>query len=196
MEQQDSNVFYSMLKPHYGDALRYCRSICANKRTDDAEDVLQQSFLKAIESFDDLKDRSKFKQWLFRIITNCFYDSIRGSIWKKFLQLDNYEGKDNIPDVYNQFELSDISEVLTKALAKLNTKERVTLLLFELSRFSIEEIVEIQKEKSLSAVKSRLSRTREKLKKIILKLENSSMNKTNDDLVRSMNNNSGKVEIL
>jgi ribose 1,5-bisphosphokinase PhnN len=68
-------------------------------------------------------------------------------------------------------------------------------LLFELSQFSIEEIVEIQKEKSLSAVKSRLSRTREKLKKIILKLENSSIYKTDDNLVRDINN-SGKVEIL
>lgn len=57
------------------------------------------------------------------------------------------------------------------ALSRLKTRERVALLLFEIGGFSIEEIKTIQKEKSSSAVKSRLSRTREKLKKLINDLE-------------------------
>jgi RNA polymerase sigma factor (sigma-70 family) len=152
--------------------------------------------LQAIESFDNLKEHAKFKQWLFRIITNCFYDSIRGSIWKKFLQLDTYEGRDNIPDIYNQFDMSEKSELLNKALTRLNAKERITILLFEVSKFTIEEIVEIQKEKSLSAVKSRLSRTREKLKNIIIKLENDNIYKTNNILESNITKKSGNVEIL
>lgn len=192
MEQTDTNIFFELLKPHYSDALRYCRSICAHKNAQDAEDVLQQSFLQAIESFENLKDRSKFKQWIFRIITNCFYDSIRGNIWKKFLQLDNYESRDNIPAVYDEFEVSEKSEILTKALAKIKTKERITLLLFEISNFSIDEIVEIQKEKSQSAVKSRLSRTREKLKKIILKLDSNPNENFESDYTKEAN----KMEIL
>lgn len=196
MEQTEQYNFFTLLKPHYSDALRYCRSICANKHADDAEDVLQQSLLKAMENFDGLNEHSKFKQWLFRIITNCFYDSIRGSIWKKFLQLDSYEGRENIPDIYNQYEMSDKSELLNKALAKLNAKERVSILLFEVSQFSIEEIVEIQNEKSLSTVKSRLSRTREKLKNIIIRLENDNLYKTNEKFTNDVIKKPGKIEIL
>jgi hypothetical protein len=63
------------------------------------------------------------------------------------------------------------------ALSRLKTKERVALLLFEIGGFSIEEIKTIQKEKSSSAVKSRLSRTREKLKQLINGLETNRIRK-------------------
>ena len=62
--------------------------------------------------------------------------------------------------------------ILNKALSKLSSKERAAILLFEIAEFSIEEITSIQKDKSISAVKSRLSRARTKLKKHILKEEN------------------------
>ncbi|HMT12635.1 MAG TPA: sigma factor-like helix-turn-helix DNA-binding protein, partial [Ignavibacteria bacterium] len=57
------------------------------------------------------------------------------------------------------------------ALGVLTAKERAAILLFEIAGFSIEEIVTIQKERSLSAVKSRLSRARKKLKKQITEQE-------------------------
>ena len=57
------------------------------------------------------------------------------------------------------------------ALTKINKKEKIAFLLFEIGGFSIEEIKIIQKENSTSAVKSRLSRTRAKLKNIINTLE-------------------------
>ncbi|MEZ4821361.1 MAG: RNA polymerase sigma factor [Ignavibacteria bacterium] len=69
--------------------------------------------------------------------------------------------------------------MLEKALAELSPVERSALLLFELGGFSIEEIKEIQNEKSASAVKSRLSRARSKLKKYIV-TEKSSTNKNNN----------------
>ena len=61
---------------------------------------------------------------------------------------------------------------MNKALAKLSAKERAAILLFEIADFSIEEITAIQQEKSISAVKSRLSRARAKLRKAISEDEN------------------------
>jgi RNA polymerase sigma-70 factor (ECF subfamily) len=57
--------------------------------------------------------------------------------------------------------------MLNNALSKLNPKERAAILLYEVAEFSIEEIMNIQEEKSLSTVKSRLSRSRKKLKNIL-----------------------------
>ena len=57
------------------------------------------------------------------------------------------------------------------ALDSLSENERTAVLLFEIGGLSLEEIRKVQKEKSLSAVKSRLSRTRVKLRNTILEME-------------------------
>ena len=108
---------------------------------------------------------------VFRIITNCFYDVTRKNFWKNLTSLDNYDAKENIPELYSEIEVNDTRNLLSIALAKLSDKERIAILLFEIEGFSIEEISELQGERSQSAVKSRLSRTRSKLKDIIVKLE-------------------------
>lgn len=163
--------FLELMKPHYSDALRYCRALCAAKYASDAKDVLQQAFLKAVENFGNLKEHSKFKSWFFKIITNSFYDLTRKSFWKNLVSLDIYEAKEQIPDIYKHYEFSDIRNLFSIALGKLSDKERIAILLFEIEGFSIEEISALQNEKSQSAVKSRLSRARNKLKDIVTKLE-------------------------
>jgi RNA polymerase sigma-70 factor (ECF subfamily) len=169
----DSDKFSVLLKPHYNDALKYSRALCATWSADDAEDVLQQSFLLALENFSSLRDHSKFRSWFFKIITTTFYSSIRKHFWKKFLPSDSDRSNvHNIPDVFNRSEQTENRMVLNKALAGISAKERTAILLFELGNFSIEEITAIQGEKSISAVKSRLSRARAKLRKFIDEEEN------------------------
>lgn len=176
----DTNQFTELLKPHYNDALKYSRALCATWSADDAEDVLQQSFLLALENFESLKDITKFRSWFFKIITTTFYSSIRKHFWKKFLPIDdNNKFTEDIPDVYDRAEQSESRIILNKALSKLSKKERAAILLFEIGDFSIEEITAIQAEKSRSAVKSRLSRARMKLKKYITEQENNLYHKEN-----------------
>ena len=164
---RDTREFTQLLSPHYNDALRYSRALCARWSPDEAEDVLQQAFLQALENFDSLKDTSKFKSWFFKIITREFYTSIRKHFWKKFLPLDNSTGIPEMPDVFNRADANEDTEILYSALSKLSAKERSAILLFEIADFSIEEITEIQGENSQSAVKSRLSRVRKKLNKYL-----------------------------
>jgi len=170
----DSAKFSGLLQPHYNDALKYSRALCATWSPDDAEDVLQQSFLLALENFGSLRDHSKFRSWFFKIITTTFYSSIRKHFWKKFLPTDaKRSGVHSMPEIFDRSVQSENRMVLDKALSGISAKERSALLLFELGNFSIEEITVIQGEKSISAVKSRLSRARTKLRKIIEKEENS-----------------------
>jgi len=163
--------FLELVKPHYSDALRYCRALCSVKHAAEAKDVLQQAFLRAIENFGMLKEEAKFKSWFFKIITNCFYDVTRKSFWKNLISLELYEAREDIPDVYANAVHSDTRNLISTALERLSDKERIAVLLFEIEGFSIEEITELQQEKSISAVKSRLSRARKKLKDIITGLE-------------------------
>jgi len=162
---RDSQEFMQLLSPHYNDALRYSRALCARWSPDEAEDVLQQAFILALENFTSLKDDAKFKSWFFKIITREFYSSIRRHFWKKFLPLENSTGILDMPEIFSKDSENGDRELLYSALAKLSAKERSAVLLFEVAGFSIEEIREIQGEKSPSAIKSRLSRARKKLKK-------------------------------
>lgn len=164
---RDITEFTRLLKPHYSDALNYTRALCSSWSPDDAEDVLQQSFLLALENFGSLSDAGKFRSWFFKIITTTFYQSVRKHFWKKFLPLDARDLMPQIPDVFDRAEQSENRIALNRALAGLSAKERTAILLFEVASFSIEEIRAIQSEKSVSAVKSRLSRARKKLKKFM-----------------------------
>ena len=192
---QDTNQFLDLLKPCYSDALKYCKALCAKRSPDDAEDVLQQSLLKALENFDALKDKPKFRSWFFTIITREFFNSVRRDFWKKFLPINNAPSVQDIPEIFNRIENNEMKLILNNALSKISVKERSAILLFEIGGFSMEEIREIQNEKSISSVKSRLSRARGKLKKIIEDEEKNISNSKNKSsiILGDLNNETIKL---
>jgi RNA polymerase sigma-70 factor (ECF subfamily) len=158
--------FTQALKPHYNDVLRYCKALCARWSPTEAEDLLQDALLQAFKNYTHLENSEKFKQWLFQIITRTFQSYTRKRFWRKFLSMDN-SNLPEMPSVYQDSTNNDDKLVLREALSKLSLKERSAILLFEIAGFSIEEIADIQNE-SLSAIKSRLSRARKRLKEYIL----------------------------
>ena len=193
---RDTNKFIELLKPHYNDAVKYCKALSYRQSPDESKDILQQSLLQALENFDSLNDDTKFRSWLFTIITRVFYTSIKKNFWRKFLPLDNAEKINDFPEIFNKDDVIDSRTVLNKALSKLSSKERAAILLFEIGEFSIEEIRLIQKEKSSSTIKSRLSRTRKKLKKIITGLEHNSFKSngnTSNNIIGDLENETIKL---
>jgi DNA-directed RNA polymerase specialized sigma24 family protein len=118
-----------------------------------------------------LDDESKLRNWFFTIITNTYISSYRRRLFGKFLSIDEFEDIDKLPEIFPRTESKDVYDNIYIAISGLKEKEKIALLLFEVGGFSIEEIKVIQNEKSDSAVKSRLSRTREKLKNILNNLE-------------------------
>lgn len=161
--------FTQLLEPHYDDAINYCRALCSGASKAEAEDVMQQSLLKAYEHFDALKDRDSFRSWLFQIITRSFYNAVRKPFWKRFVSLSSSEGEAAFTIYEDDF--FEENQLLVGALSRISKKERVALLLFEIGGFSIREITQIQGEKSESTIKSRLSRTRTRLQEFMVQLE-------------------------
>lgn len=161
--------FIALLQPHYNSAAQYCRALFQG--TKDAEDGLQDAIVAAIENFNRLKETEKFRSWFFTIITRTFYAAKSREYRKEKLFTMLTENTAHFPAVYQDDVLSAKEAVLLEALNTLTKKEKSAILLFELGGFSITEIQQIQGENSLSAIKSRLSRTREKLRNKILQLE-------------------------
>ena len=164
-----NSEFTQLLKPHYNHAVNYCRALCAGEDQVETEEILQQSLLKAFENVDSLKNPESFKSWLFQIITNSYYNAIRRPFWKRFVSQSTLNESSDFQIYAANF--FDENQELIIALSQIDIKERAAILLFEIGGFSIKEITVIQNEKSESAIKSRLSRTRAKLKEIMEKLE-------------------------
>lgn len=166
MSREKEN-FIELLKPVYNDLLRYCKAMFKNGNYDDAEDLFQNTLVKGYQKAETLADDSKFKSWIFTIATREFVSMHRNSFWKRFLPLGEEQEDKFVTDVYDREDYDHDKTILLYALSKLNYKERSAILLFEVANFSIREIKDIQDESSESAVKSRLSRVREKLRKSI-----------------------------
>ena len=166
--QRGSEDFIELLKPVYDHALNYCFALAGNET--DAQDLLQDSLLKALENFAKLKDETKFKSWLFTILTRqCYAMHQKALVKKKFLKESFYEIVE-FPRIFQKERTPD-QKLLLESLNLISEKERIAIVLFEVAGFSLEEIKIIQGEKSLSAVKSRISRTRVKLKELILGIQ-------------------------
>ncbi len=71
-KKADKNAACELLKIYYAEIYSYLRRLCGSRH--DAEDLTQQTFLKAWSSLDGFAGRSKFSTWLYRIAHNTYID--------------------------------------------------------------------------------------------------------------------------
>jgi len=110
-----------------------------------AEDVVQESFIKAWSHLADFRMESSFKSWLHRITVNTAMDYLRKHIRRKgFEQAESdWESIDQAavtPDIAAQI---DISTQTRTAMMELSESERTALMLKHFEGHSIEEIARI-----------------------------------------------------
>jgi RNA polymerase sigma-70 factor (ECF subfamily) len=132
------------------------------------DDLTQDIFIKAYESLDKFENRSSFYTWLYSIAVNKCRDEIRKKKFRNFISLDkvyNYEAA-YMPDESNNIE----NKILLKeALQKLKHDFREILILKEVNDFSYQEISVILN-CEIGTVRSKLSRARTELAKILKKM--------------------------
>jgi RNA polymerase sigma-70 factor (ECF subfamily) len=115
-----------------------------------AEDICQETFVRALTRLKKLKDPKAFRPWLFTIAKNLFYDSIR-----KQQPILNNEMTANQVDSSNP----ELTITLQKTLALLKPDERMVILLVDLEGYAYEEAAGILGI-STAAVRSRLHKAR------------------------------------
>lgn len=122
-----------------------------------ADDLAQDTFVKAYLSLASFRNLSSFQTWLFRIAYNLFYDHLRNQ--KAHVALDEASLADacavQTPPLEHQTDIY-------QALQQLGTDERTCINLFYMEELSINKIVSITGMKS-GTVKSHLSRGRAKM---------------------------------
>lgn len=158
----------------------YSHALRLTKNSTDAEDLVQETYLKGYRAFSSFEEGTNLRAWLFRILTNNFINSYR----KKQRGFEE-EDLDEIEDMYLYRRLGGIHsgtlgmsaedelfERLTEdeikdAVETLPTQYREVVLLADVQGFSYKEIAEIL-EIPDGTVMSRLHRGRAKLQKDLL----------------------------
>ncbi len=155
-----------MLVERYQDRLYSCVVNVVN-HPDEAEDVVQESFIQAFLKLDTFQQSSQFFTWLYRIAFNNALSRRRRHRHK--LSLDQAQeasgseptAKSEAPD-FQIIQRENVSQ-LQDALQRLSSDHRSILVLRELEETSYEDIAEIL-DISIGTVRSRLSRARAALK--------------------------------
>ncbi|HEX2191583.1 MAG TPA: sigma-70 family RNA polymerase sigma factor [Acidimicrobiales bacterium] len=171
----DRAKFSEMTMEHmpslYTAALRMTRSPA------DAEDLVQETYLKAYRAFESFQEGTNLKAWLYRILTNTFINSYRAKKRRpEETDIDDVEnlylyrrlgglegatsGRSAEEEVLDRFTETDIKE----ALESLPEQFRLAVLLGDVEGFSYKEIAEIL-DVPIGTVMSRLHRGRRALQK-------------------------------
>ena len=166
-------IFWNLVQDHmrflYSVAFRYV----GNRY--DAEDLVQETLYTAYDKFYQLRDRRKFKSWIFTILRNHF---LKWQRKKALVQMDEFEnGIDYLSqlesvslqqDVASVYEKKIEAETIQSTLVKLPEKYKAVLVLYYMEDSSYQEIADMLAV-PVGTVMSRLSRAKHMMKKALLR---------------------------
>jgi RNA polymerase sigma-70 factor (ECF subfamily) len=170
LERFDRDVL-PLLPSLYGAALRMTRNPA------DAEDLLQETTLRAYRGFASFQEGTNLKAWLYRILTNSFINTYR----KKQREPKTVEGPEDLDEWFlfdrlgaqsvarsaEEDVLANIPDAAVKeALESIPENFRMAVLLADVEGFSYKEIAEITGV-PIGTVMSRLHRGRKALEKAL-----------------------------
>lgn len=125
-----------------------------------ADDIAQESYVKAYLSSDGFRDADRFTSWIYRIGYNTFLNHRRSlKKFSAYAEAENVSAADKADSAFRY-------QALYAALDRLSPTERTSILLYYMEGYSINEISEIENA-SVDAVKKHLSRGRKHLKGLL-----------------------------
>lgn len=135
-----------------------------------AEDLVQETFLKALENRHDLNNLDHLDAWLAKIMHNQFLDIMRTN--KRWQWADENEIDEFYAHACNETTLiaAQTTECICKAMAGLPFEQREAISLADIQGFSYQEISEIT-DTPIGTVMSRISRGRDSLAKRLQQIE-------------------------
>ncbi|HEY6109768.1 MAG TPA: RNA polymerase sigma factor [Gemmatimonadales bacterium] len=152
---------FAVLVDRYGDEFaRYAKYMIGSE--DEAADVIQESLVRAFRSLRRCQDRTNFKGWLFRIVSNQCKTHITR---RRRRSLEPLDAASEIPAVENpatDAEAEDLRRRVRLALQDLPREQREALVLKYIEGLSLPEMAEALSV-SVPALKMRLLRARREL---------------------------------
>jgi len=156
---------YAVLVDRYKD-LAYTISYRILGKREDAEEVVQDAFVKAFQNLSSFRQKAKFSTWLYRIIYNTAISRHRQKKpgWQSIEEI-------TVPDKAAEImieEEEDRHKILETAMQQLSEEDRILLTLYYVDESSVDDVHSILG-LSKSNVKIRLFRARKKLQELVTK---------------------------
>ncbi len=165
---------FGALVTRYQDRL-YASMLGVTGSAEEAEDVVQDAFVRAFVKLDTFQRNSQFFTWLYRIAFNSALSRHRKQRSRVSIDQSRESGGmepiDNADAPEDPLLRSERVTMVRRALAQLSEEHRVILILREMDELAYETIAEVL-EISIGTVRSRLSRARFQLKQTIEAMQN------------------------
>jgi RNA polymerase sigma-70 factor (ECF subfamily) len=116
-------------------------------RSDEVDDLVQATFVKAWQHYKGFKRNSSFKTWIYRIAMNTTYDYINK---KNKIKIDN-----NVTEFESHSQDNELRDLISQALLTLNLKQREAFILYYKLGYKTHEIASLLKTAE-GTIKSRL----------------------------------------
>ncbi|MCW5937197.1 MAG: sigma-70 family RNA polymerase sigma factor [Fimbriimonadaceae bacterium] len=168
-KETDGALFQRLMEDSYRQA--YNTAVRLTGDATDAEDLLQETYLRAFRFFARYDESLPFMSWLYRIMTNVHIDMVRRKARLKTVSLDQ-----SSEDGAKSWELPDetsrtdaplmectVQEPLELGLKAMTPEFRTAVVLADVEGLSYEEIAEIM-DTSVGTVRSRIHRGRKQLR--------------------------------
>ncbi len=172
-KENDEAAFNEIVERHKIKVYTYIMRMVGNSQ--DAEDLAQETFVRAYLSIRSFEGRASLTTWLFRIATNLCIDRARRSHTRQMIQtaslddVDEYGASytDDLPDGRYEPQVrvlqDELKTELEAAIAQLPDKLRMVILLHDLEGLQYDEIAEVL-HCPLGTVKSRIFNARQVLR--------------------------------
>ncbi len=132
-----------------------------------ADDLTQDTFVRAMDRMDDLRDPQKIESWLFKIAHNLCHDHFRTRARHPAQPMDSQTEapSDDHPNLEKTLERLEMNACIQRQVDKLPENYRTVIWLFDGQGFSLQETAEIL-DLTVTNTKVRLHRARRQLKSI------------------------------
>jgi len=166
----DKAVFENIILRYQDRIFNLCIHMLGNIH--DAEDIAQDTFVKAYQKLGEFQPDASLYTWLYRIAVNTCIDHKRRPFFESIFKRSETGEESVIDQVSNApapdkvCESHQIQHALQRALAILSPKLRAVIILKEIEGLSYEEIADTL-DVSIGTVKSRISRARDGLKVLL-----------------------------
>jgi len=161
--------FEELAMPLFDSLYNFAHWLAPN--SNDAEDIVQDTYLKALRSFASFRPGSNFRAWMFQILRNAFLSSRSKLEWRMTVAMDSDEDG---PELAVDRETPETilmnrsnSQLVQHAVGDLPVHYREALLLCEVEEMSYQEIAEILSI-PIGTVMSRLARARKAVRESLL----------------------------
>jgi RNA polymerase sigma-70 factor (ECF subfamily) len=171
VDQSGANLqldsFEELATPLFDQLYNFAHWLTQNR--DDAEDLVQETYVKALKGFSSFQLGTNFRAWIYRILRNTFLTSRKGLKVTMTVPLDFDEEQEGAETAIERDTPETIllarssNEMLQKAIDELPVYFREILLLCEVEEMSYQEISETLAV-PIGTVMSRLSRARKTLR--------------------------------